>query len=97
MVPKKRLRAAGDIRKLAKGHSTESSAPMKTTALTAAVFHGFQSRARCQSRSSRTAGTMIRIGNCGGRNWVTWRYTGPSFGSAGKSGSIQIRLMMNSM
>src|SRR5438067_1757008 len=93
MLPKKALRAAGDCRKVANGHSTATRLTTKTTALTVAIHHLFWDAVLAQRRSSRKAGTTRSMGNSGGMNWWTGWKTGPSFGSAGKTGKIQTKPM----
>src|ERR1700758_576266 len=90
MVPKKRFSEALESRKLAKGHSTTVSTATKRKPETSATFQGFHSRVLCQSKSSASAGMMIRIGNFAGTRWVTGLKTGPSFGCAGTNGKMRI-------
>src|SRR5215470_8731762 len=90
MVPKNQLRAAGEFRKMANGHCTATKGIRKTNVDARDCLHLPQFSVRCHSRSSAMAGTISNSGNSGGVNWVTGQRTGPSFGSAGNSGRIQL-------
>src|SRR5271154_1513736 len=89
MVPKNLLAAEVDIRKSAKGHCTSANTPRNAVAQMTVWSQTFQVPIFLRTRSSTMAGTIRSSGKLGGTNWVTGLNTGPSFGSAGNSGSTQ--------
>src|SRR6266446_1639816 len=93
--PKNRFRASGVIRKLANGHCTATKVPRNSRPAIGARNRGRQRVVLWSSRSTANAGTTTSNGNSHGMKWVTTRYTGPSFGAAGKSGRIHRNAMAN--
>src|SRR5579884_558517 len=92
MVANTGLRAAGDIRKVAKGHSTATNTAMNVTPPNSAHCQRGASLKNLHVTSSTNAGTISRIGNGSGTICVMFWYTGPSFGCAGNNGSTHIRI-----
>src|SRR5215471_6596390 len=65
-VAKSELRAAGDIRKVAKGHSTTIRIAIKETPAKTACCHLGASMNRGHSRSRKNAGTISNMGKGSG-------------------------------
>src|SRR5262249_56862251 len=89
--------AAGVIRKSANFHSTAKKTPKNSAPQTSDCGQMFHFSMRGRIKSNTNAGAMTSTGKVGGMNCVTGLNTGPSFGSAGKSGRTQISNMRPSM